>query len=312
MHHPIGEDEFERYWDKLEPDKILSSLDLHGVAKWIRSGKANNIVVMVGAGMSVSSGIPDFRSPGTGLYDNLQKYDLPYPEAIFDLNHFQTKPGAFNLLAKELYPGNFEATPAHYFVRLLHEKGLLLRCFTQNIDSLESQAGLSKDKIVAAHGNFDGAACIKCGAHADPESVRQTLELDGEPSCAKCGGLVKPNIVFFGEALPERFFTCAHNDMPKADLLVVLGTSLTVHPFAGLVGQVSNDTPRLLINREMVGQADPTFGPTFSGGFFNFGIGNTRDALFLGDCDDGVQQLVDLLDWGLEFDALLNKTSATL
>ena len=79
---------------------------------------------------------PDFRSEG-GLYDQLETYALPFPEAIFDLDFFRSKPGAFNLLAKELYPGNFRPTPAHYFIKLLHDKGLLLRCFTQNIDRCE-------------------------------------------------------------------------------------------------------------------------------------------------------------------------------
>jgi NAD-dependent SIR2 family protein deacetylase len=80
---------------------------------------------------------PDFRSEG-GLYDQLETYALPFPEAIFDLDFFRSKPGAFNLLAKELYPGNFRPTPAHYFIKLLHDKGLLLRCFTQNIDRCET------------------------------------------------------------------------------------------------------------------------------------------------------------------------------
>jgi NAD-dependent SIR2 family protein deacetylase len=71
-----------------------------------------------------------------------------------------------------LYPGVFKPTPAHYFVKLLHTKGLLLRCFTQNIDSLESAAGLPSEAIVAAHGNFDGAHCIECNARADPDTVR--------------------------------------------------------------------------------------------------------------------------------------------
>ena len=75
------------------------------------------------------------RTPGTGLYDNLQKYDLPTPESVFDIGFFRNNPSAFYQLARELWPGNFKPTPAHYFIRLLHEKGLLQRCFTQNIDS---------------------------------------------------------------------------------------------------------------------------------------------------------------------------------
>lgn len=79
----------------------------------------------------VAAGIPDFRSPGSGLYDNLQKYNLPYPQAIFELNFFRENPKPFFVLAKELYPGTFKPTPGHYFIRLLQDKGLLLRHYTQ-------------------------------------------------------------------------------------------------------------------------------------------------------------------------------------
>ena len=113
--------------------------------------------VMCGAGISVSAGIPDFRSPGTGLYDNLAKYNLPTPQSVFDKEYFLERPDAFYLLCRELWPDNYAPTPAHHFVALLHEKGILRRCFTQNIDSLEAAAGLPPAQIVAAHGNFDGA-----------------------------------------------------------------------------------------------------------------------------------------------------------
>ena len=136
---------------------LLQSFDLRGVASKILSGLVCNIVVLVGAGrdilfclsfcclfaelswsgISVSAGIPDFRSPGTGLYDNIAKYNLPDPTAIFDIDYFQENPAPFYQLAKELFPGQHKPTPTHLFIRLLHEKGLLRRCFTQNIDSLE-------------------------------------------------------------------------------------------------------------------------------------------------------------------------------
>lgn len=79
----------------------------------------------------LAAGIPDFRSPGSGLYDNLQKYNLPYPQAIFEINFFRENPKPFFVLAKELYPGIFKPTIGHYFIRLLQEKGYLLRHYTQ-------------------------------------------------------------------------------------------------------------------------------------------------------------------------------------
>lgn len=110
--------------------------------------------------------------------------------------------------------------------------------------------------------------------------------------CQKCGdGLVKPDIVFFGEQLPQRFFMHREEDMPKCDLLIVMGTSLVVYPFASLQGMVGDRCPRLLVNREKVGDLE-------------FGDGNVRDALHLGDCDDGVLQLAELLGWTAALKAL--------
>ncbi|CAH1259101.1 SIRT3 [Branchiostoma lanceolatum] len=115
--------------------KTFAGID--DVARYILANKCKNVVVMAGAGISTPSGIPDFRSPGTGLYDNLQQYNIPYPEAIFDIDYFHMDSRPFYTLAKELYPGTYRPNYVHYFIRLLHEKGLLLRMYTQNIDGLE-------------------------------------------------------------------------------------------------------------------------------------------------------------------------------
>jgi hypothetical protein len=173
-------------------DKILNSFDLEGIAKKIRDGDAKNIIVMTGAGLSTSAGIPDFRTPGTGLYDNLEKFGLPFAEAIFDIGFFKKNPKPFFVLSKELYPGNFKPTPSHYFIRLLHEKGVLLRLFTQNIDTLERQTGLPDDKVVEAHGSFHTAHCIGCGQEYTKAWVKEVVFADQVPQCEECEGLVKP------------------------------------------------------------------------------------------------------------------------
>jgi NAD-dependent deacetylase sirtuin 2 len=297
---------------------VLSSFDLRGVAEHIRSGKCSNIIVMAGAGISVSAGIPDFRTPGTGLYSNLAKYDLPHPTAVFELDFFRSNPEPFYLLAAELYPGRYPPTPTHHFVKLLHDKGLLLRCFTQNIDSLEAAAGVPADKIVAAHGNFDSARCLS-GHHACVSEVKKHVDRGEVMRCARddCDALVKPDIVFFGENLPERFGEKAHSDFPKCDLLVVAGTSLAVHPFAGLVNHPGEDVPRLLVNRERVGEADARVramaalvGHTAGLGFDFDSETNRRDALFLGDCDDGFRELARLLGWDAELETLVEAGKA--
>lgn len=268
--------EFARQIEPEEaPEPVLSSFDLKGVAEKIKSGDVRNIIVMAGAGISVSAGIPDFRTPGTGLYDNLQKYNLPQPTDVFNIEFFKQNPRPFYQLAKELFPGQHKPTPTHHFVRLLHDKGLLLRCFTQNIDSLESVAGIPKDRIVAAHGNFDSAHCVETGAEVPVAEVREAImkgeEEGGWPDMnARWGGLVKPDIIFFGEPLPQRFFALAGvlsvvetealgvvPDFPQCDLLVVMGTSLTVQPFCNLTELVPDKCPRVLLNMQPAGQYNP-------------------------------------------------------
>jgi len=287
----------------------LTSPDVAGVAEYIRSGHAKNIIVMSGAGISVSAGIPDFRTPGTGLYYNLQKYELDDPQEVFSIDYFRQNPKPFYELAKGLYPGQFHPTKAHYFIRLLHEHGLLLRNFTQNIDTLECVANIPKEKTVFSHGSFASAHCTNCGKEYSPEYVREKVFAD-ELAVCECGAMVKPDIVFFGERLPDAFFRSMEEDFPKCDLLIIMGTSLQVHPFAGLISRVPETVPRLLINMEMVCAKPPPppedapetdrYDYRNSTKFAFRDPNNRRDALFLGQCDDGVQALADALGWGKE------------
>uniref|UniRef100_A0A8C5BEG1 NAD-dependent protein deacetylase n=1 Tax=Gadus morhua TaxID=8049 RepID=A0A8C5BEG1_GADMO len=271
-------------------EKVLDELNLEGLARYIQSGKCKNIVCMVGAGISTSAGIPDFRSPGTGLYANLQKYNLPYPEAIFQIDYF--KP-----------------TVCHYFMKMLKDKGLLRRCYSQNIDTLERVAGLEGDDLIEAHGTFFTSHCVSfsCRKEYNLEWMKEKIFSDDIPKCDKCSSLVKPDIVFFGESLPVRFFTSMKMDFPQCDLLIIMGTSLQVQPFAGLVGRVSKSCPRLLINMEKAGQADPFFGVLDFGGGMDFDSEKAyRDVAHISTCDEGCLALADLLGWKGELEELVN------
>lgn len=135
---------------------------LASITRLVKLGRCKNIVVVAGAGISTASGIPDFRTPGTGLYANLEKYNIPYPEAIFNIDYFSNDPQPFFSLAKALYPGSHRPNYIHYFIRMLHHKGLLLRMYTQNIDGLEKLCGIPDDKLVEAHGSFATASCHLC------------------------------------------------------------------------------------------------------------------------------------------------------
>ena len=276
------------------------------------AAQQRRVVVMVGAGISVSAGIPDFRSPDTGLYANLAEYGLPFAEAIFDIDYFRSNPRPFYKLCSSIWPGTHAPTDTHRFIRLLHDKGVLLRCFTQNIDSLENAAGVPADAIVAAHGNFDSASVIDGGGPVPVDELREALAPDkGEAGWRELrrrhGGLVKPDIVFFGEDLPPRFNKLLAADFSQCALLLVLGTSLAVEPFASLITRVHPRTPRMLINRERVGERGVRDrGASRANGRrgFEFGSPASNDVLYQGDCDAGVQELVQLLGWGADFDTL--------
>ena len=281
------------------------------------------IMVMVGAGISVSAGIPDFRTPGTGLYDNLQAYNLPSAESIFDIQYFKKNPGPFCMLAREMWPGNFSPTPTHGFLVLLERKGLLLRCYSQNIDTLEREAGLSAERIVEAHGSFAASHCTLCGQYYSQEWMKQKLNanngVEGRsnvPRCESCyAGIVKPDITFFGEHLPERFRDLKRVDCPKARLLMVMGTSLAVSPFNELINSVPLECPRLLINKELVAMHQDSIPETIGGeecfrqgiaGGFKFGrADNCRDAALIGNCDDKIWQICIELGWKEELEGIM-------
>lgn len=232
--------------------------------------------------------VPDFRSPNTGLYANLARLNLPYAEAVFDISYFRQNPDPFYVLAKELYPGNYSPTVSHAFIALLAKKNLLRMLFTQNIDCLERQAGVPGELIVEAHGSFATQRCIECKTTFPDDKMKEYVFKGEVPRCvdAKCDGLVKPDIVFFGEQLPEQFHKNRH--VPSyGDLVLVMGTSLTVQPFASLPEMARDETPRVLFNLERVGSLGS----------------RPDDVLVLGDCDSGVRKLADELGWGAQLDA---------
>lgn len=270
--------------------------DLQKVAAILKSNP--KVIFMVGAGISTGAGIPDFRSPKTGLYHNLQSLNLPYAEAVFDIQFFQTNPKPFYTLSKELYPGQFVPTKFHFFMKLLQDKKLLHRVYTQNIDTLERVAGVDGKYIVEAHGSFAENHCIKCGEEYPGDDFKKYVFDQKIPKCKKCKGLVKPDIVFFGEGLPERFFDVWDEDLELLQdakdgefLTITAGTSLTVYPFASLPSEVPKTQKRVLVNKERVG---------------DFKNKRENDHMFLDDSDEFIEALCDVLGWRKELDNLVN------
>jgi len=147
--------------------------------------------------------------------------------------------------------GEARPTKTHYFIKLLEKRNMLRRLYTQNIDGLESACGIAAEKIIECHGTLSRASCTECKQPFDIHLMRRSV-LDGQCPihCVGCGGLVKPDITFFGEQLPEKFYSLARDDFDECDLLLILGTSLKVAPFNSLVSDVEDVVPRVLINRE--------------------------------------------------------------
>uniref|UniRef100_A0A1A9UL55 protein acetyllysine N-acetyltransferase n=1 Tax=Glossina austeni TaxID=7395 RepID=A0A1A9UL55_GLOAU len=237
--------------------------------------KCNNVIVLTGAGVSVSCGIPDFRS-SDGIYSRLAKDfpDLPDPQAMFDISYFSRDPRPFYKFAREIYPGQFKPSPCHRFVKMLEEKQKLLRNYTQNIDTLEQVAGIQN--VIECHGSFSTASCTKCKYKCDADSIRADIFAQRIPVCPRCqpnveqsvdasqpvsefelrrlveNGIMKPDIVFFGEGLPDEFHTVMASDKDKCDLLIVMGSSLKVRPVALIPSSIPANVPQILINREQL------------------------------------------------------------
>ncbi|XP_004553451.1 NAD-dependent protein deacetylase sirtuin-3-like isoform X2 [Maylandia zebra] len=279
--------------------KSSSQGGLASVARLVKLGRCKNVVVVAGAGISTASGIPDFRTPGTGLYANLEKYNIPYPEAIFNIDYFSNDPQPFFSLAKALYPGSHRPNYIHYFIRMLHHKGLLLRLYTQNIDGLEKLCGIPDEKLVEAHGSFATASCHLCYTPYPAEEAKRAIMNDNVPICTFCAATVKPDVVFFGEDLPQKYFLHT-KDFPKADLLIIMGTSLQIEPFASLVNTVRSTVPRLLLNRHAVGPFEKV--PLRRG-----------DHMELGNLEDTVRKFAEMLGWNNEIEELMrNQETLTI
>lgn len=259
--------------------------------------KKRKITFFLGAGISTACGIPDFRSPKTGLYANLQRLNLPYAEAVFDIDYFKDSPKAFYTLCDELYPGKFVPSKFHFLLKLFQDKGHLHRIYTQNIDTLERIAGVHDKFIVEAHGSFAENHCIDCKEPMAVEELKKQMENkdanDGIPICAACSGYVKPDIVFFGEGLPERFFELWEEDADDVEIAIIAGTSLTVFPFALLPAECGKKSLRVLINKELVGDFKTKK--------------RKSDIVVQRECDEVAEALADLLGWSKELDHLVNQ-----
>ncbi|KAJ0420138.1 hypothetical protein BJY00DRAFT_301754 [Aspergillus carlsbadensis] len=288
--HPLLAIAISREFTRRQKLSEYNSVD--DAVKLLRLSK--NIIVLTGAGISTSLGIPDFRSKDTGLYSQLEHLGLSDPQEVFDIHIFREDPSIFYSIAKDILPTEKKYSPTHGFIRLLQDKGKLLTNYTQNIDNIEANAGVLPENIVQCHGSFAKATCVKCQYQVSGDAIYDDIKKGVVPECTQCQkqisedalkpqgqkrkrnstgahkdrktngedssddedyeiptpGVMKPDITFFGEDLPDEFGRrLLHHDRDKVDLAIVIGTSLKVAPVAEVPGVLPPNVPQIYISR---------------------------------------------------------------
>ena len=226
--------------DKKKEEKFLMLLE-----------RSNFVVALTGAGISTEAGIPDFRGP-EGIYTT-GRYD---PEKTFDISYFLHDPGPFYKFARELVGLLEKARPtfAHFFLAELEKREKLKAIITQNIDGLHQKAG--SKKVIELHGTIQKSFCIKCKREFSYEELGEKILKEEIPRCS-CGGVIKPDIVFFGEGVKS--LDEAIGFVSKSDLLIVIGSSLAIYPAAqipsfamGKIVIVNREKPELALNGDNI------------------------------------------------------------
>jgi NAD-dependent deacetylase len=212
--------------------------------------KALHVIAFTGAGISVESGIPDFRSKG-GLWE---RYD---PNEYAEYHAFLQTPEKFWTMHSELSDMviNAQPNPAHQALAALEKKGKLKAIITQNIDFLHQRAG--NTKVLELHGSGETVSCLECGKTVDGMIVHEIVKSGTiPPRCDYCNGLIKPNVILFSEPLPNDVFEEARRQMLVADLLIIVGSSLSVYPAAALPILASQTKTKIIIVNDEPTQLD--------------------------------------------------------
>ena len=222
--------------------------------EWIAEGArmidaAKKILVFTGAGISTESGIPDFRSPG-GIWEKYDPSDFYFQKFISDENarikYWQ--------MSTEFYGVIRDARPnrAHLAIKALEDKGKLLAVVTQNIDNLHHKAGNSSEKIIELHGTVITVSCLNCKKRYDRDEIEARLRSGVKvPYCDVCNGILKPDTISFGQAMPEEEMERSIRYAGLCDLCLVLGSSLVVYPAASVPLHAFQAGARLMIvNRD--------------------------------------------------------------
>lgn len=191
--------------------------------------ESERVVVFTGAGVSTESGIPDFRSPG-GIWDRFDPDEFTIERF---LSSAETRAKQWRLLIESGLIVDARPNPAHIAIADIEKMGKLSCVITQNIDNLHQKAGNSPEKVFELHGNMNWVVCLGCHSRYSLPEIRAKLDFAGAPpSCEKCSGILKPDVVFFGESLPPLVLSDAVRHSRECDLLIAVGSSLVVYPAA--------------------------------------------------------------------------------
>lgn len=204
--------------------------------------KARHAVVLTGAGLSTPSGIPDFRSEGSGLWSRDE------PLEVASMTTFRTNPAQFfhwfHPLASQIF--NASPNPAHHAIAELEQKGYLQAVITQNIDMLHQKAG--SRRVIEMHGTLRTLSCTQCYRQQGYEDYLPAFVTKGIiPHCPHCDSILKPDVILFGEQLPQKAWLEAQREARACDLMIVIGSSLEVLPVAGLPMQAIDRGAHLII-----------------------------------------------------------------
>ncbi|HWC25498.1 MAG TPA: NAD-dependent deacylase [Solirubrobacteraceae bacterium] len=204
---------------------VAARSDLAALAQLVRG--AGSVVALTGAGISVPSGIPDFRTPGKGVWENVDPMEVAHIDA------WRANPERFWSFYGQRFQtlGDKQPNGAHRALVELERRGLLDAVITQNIDMLHRRAGTRE--LVEVHGSIASCSCPACGERVPSAAVLAQLRDVAVPACA-CGRPLKPDVVLFGELLPQAALERAIELAARADLLLCVGSSLEVYPVAQL------------------------------------------------------------------------------
>jgi NAD-dependent protein deacetylase/lipoamidase len=211
--------------------------------------KAEKILVFSGAGLSTESGIPDFRSPG-GLWSKYDPSDFYFDKIISDekarVKYWQMSTETYQII-KDAVPNR-----AHLAIKTLEDMEKLIAIVTQNIDRLHHKAGNSPDKIIEIHGTVSSVSCLDCGKTYDRDDIEERLRSGVKvPYCDDCSGILKPDTISFGQAMPTEKMALAFTYAQECNLCIVLGSSLVVYPAASVPAHaVERGAALMIINRD--------------------------------------------------------------